>query len=147
MLVFFFQAEDGIRDLVRSRGLGDVYKRQSLRQQLRIRPRLMIPCNGCMVSLAAVKHRVDGRINDLAHLDPRAPHLCIEASLVGGWFDEAHVLVHVDDGEDGANVVALVGTRAMVGPACVETDLTKLCLLYTSPSPRDRTRSRMPSSA
>mgnify|MGYP003381576104 CR=1 FL=1 len=26
--VFFFQAEDGIRDLVRSRGLGDVYKRQ-----------------------------------------------------------------------------------------------------------------------
>ena len=29
---FFFQAEDGIRDLVRSRGLGDVYKRQG--QQL-----------------------------------------------------------------------------------------------------------------
>ena len=30
LLVFFFQAEDGIRDLVRSRGLGDVYKRQEL---------------------------------------------------------------------------------------------------------------------
>ena len=29
-LVFFFQAEDGIRYLVRSRGLGDVYKRQGL---------------------------------------------------------------------------------------------------------------------
>ena len=26
--MFVFQAEDGIRDLVRSRGLGDVYKRQ-----------------------------------------------------------------------------------------------------------------------
>ena len=26
---FFFQAEDGIRGLVRSRGLGDVYKRQA----------------------------------------------------------------------------------------------------------------------
>ena len=26
----FFQAEDGIRDVERSRGLGDVYKRQSL---------------------------------------------------------------------------------------------------------------------
>ena len=26
---FFFQAEDGIRDRLRSRGLGDVYKRQS----------------------------------------------------------------------------------------------------------------------
>ena len=29
-MFFFFQAEDGIRDLVRSRGLGDVYKRQVL---------------------------------------------------------------------------------------------------------------------
>ena len=29
-LFFFFQAEDGIRDLVRSRGLGDVYKRQAV---------------------------------------------------------------------------------------------------------------------
>ena len=29
-ILFFFQAEDGIRDLVRSRGLGDVYKRQVL---------------------------------------------------------------------------------------------------------------------
>ena len=28
LCLFFFQAEDGIRDLVRSRGLGDVYKRQ-----------------------------------------------------------------------------------------------------------------------
>ena len=26
--IFFFQAEDGIRDVERSRGLGDVYKRQ-----------------------------------------------------------------------------------------------------------------------
>ena len=29
-ILFCFQAEDGIRDLVRSRGLGDVYKRQVL---------------------------------------------------------------------------------------------------------------------
>ena len=28
VVFFFFQAEDGIRYLVRSRGLGDVYKRQ-----------------------------------------------------------------------------------------------------------------------
>ena len=33
-LCFFFQAEDGIRDLVRSRGLGDVYKRQRLARPL-----------------------------------------------------------------------------------------------------------------
>ena len=31
LVFFFFQAEDGIRDLVRSRGLGDVYKRQVVR--------------------------------------------------------------------------------------------------------------------
>ena len=29
----------------------------------------------------------------------------------------------------------------------IKKQLDKLCLLYTSPSPRDRTRSRMPSSA
>ena len=29
---FFFQAEGGIRELVRSRGLGDVYKRQHILQ-------------------------------------------------------------------------------------------------------------------
>ncbi len=28
VVFFFFQAEDGIRDVERSRGLGDVYKRQ-----------------------------------------------------------------------------------------------------------------------
>ena len=35
---FLFQAEDGIRDLVRSRGLGDVYKRQALRPAERLPP-------------------------------------------------------------------------------------------------------------
>ncbi|CUX17936.1 hypothetical protein BN3456_00244 [Clostridium sp. C105KSO13] len=30
LFFFFFQAEDGIRDVERSRGLGDVYKRQLL---------------------------------------------------------------------------------------------------------------------
>ena len=45
---FFFQAEDGIRDLVRSRGLGDVYKRQIMchlsiitQQHLRVACRLL----------------------------------------------------------------------------------------------------------
>ena len=34
--IFFFQAEDGIRDLVRSRGLGDVYKRQAWKDRDRL---------------------------------------------------------------------------------------------------------------
>ena len=49
---------------------------------------------------------------------------------------------------DGRPVVALESTiisHGMPYPKNVETAL--LCLLYTSPSPRDRTRSRMPSSA
>ena len=33
-MMFFYQAEDGIRELVRSRGLGDVYKRQVCRDFL-----------------------------------------------------------------------------------------------------------------
>ena len=36
--------------------------------------------------------------------------------------------------------------EAVINAIC-DTDFLKLCLLYTSPSPRDRTRSRMPSSA
>ena len=36
--IFFFQAEDGIRDAQESRGLGDVYKRQILRN-------VMITCH------------------------------------------------------------------------------------------------------
>ena len=35
--------------------------------------------------------------------------------------------------------------RAMI--ACENSGRSTFCLLYTSPSPRDRTRSRMPSSA
>eukprot|EP00657_Telonema_sp_P-1_P011767 TRINITY_DN72_c0_g1_i11.p1 TRINITY_DN72_c0_g1~~TRINITY_DN72_c0_g1_i11.p1 ORF type:complete len:112 (-),score=43.64 TRINITY_DN72_c0_g1_i11:133-468(-) len=37
LFFFFFQAEDGIRDLVRSRGLGDVYKRQRYAYTLRLK--------------------------------------------------------------------------------------------------------------
>ena len=32
--VFFFQAEDGIRDAQESRGLGDVYKRQDVDKKI-----------------------------------------------------------------------------------------------------------------
>ena len=46
---FFFQAEDGIRDLVRSRGLGDVYKRQVV---------------NFVFALAAREHRLGGIDDD-----------------------------------------------------------------------------------
>mgnify|MGYP003380421330 CR=1 FL=1 len=63
-------------------------------------------------------------------------------------------VLRVDDRREGvgedleligdAHVVA-VGRDTVGDPA--GADLPVRCLLYTSPSPRDRTRSRMPSSA
>ena len=44
-IFFFFQAEDGIRDLVRSRGLGDVYKRQLFDSG---RPLVILPRKGAV---------------------------------------------------------------------------------------------------
>ena len=41
-------------------------------------------------------------------------------------------------------LLLLIGALAIVA---VGFELSDFCLLYTSPSPRDRTRSRMPSSA
>ena len=35
LVIFFFQAEDGIRDRSPSRGLGDVYKRQMLQYRIK----------------------------------------------------------------------------------------------------------------
>ena len=35
-LVTIFQAEDGIRDSVASRGLGDVYKRQAIKRPINL---------------------------------------------------------------------------------------------------------------
>ena len=44
-------------------------------------------------------------------------------------------------------VGAIVATASTIAPSPLEAGLIQGCLLYTSPSPRDRTRSRMPSSA
>ena len=118
VLFFFFQAEDGIRDLVRSRGLGDVYKRQQV-------------------------------------LYPK------DLSLIPMWAD-VYPGARVFEAGTGSGALTMALLRA-VGPTGLvvtyearddfaRTALTNIerymgCLLYTSPSPRDRTRSRMPSSA
>ena len=64
--VFFFvfvflQAEDGIRDLVRSRGLGDVYKRQALSTGT------LQPVDQQRQGLQPVAHDDDDRCCDGAH--------------------------------------------------------------------------------
>ena len=48
--ISFFQAEDGIRDLVRSRGLGDVYKRQPGREAI-----CQIALHGSISSMSEIK--------------------------------------------------------------------------------------------
>ena len=47
VLFVFFQAEDGIRDLVRSRGLGDVYKRQVIHDNNDNRPSIPLGFRFC----------------------------------------------------------------------------------------------------
>ena len=54
----------------------------------------------------------------------------------------------LENGEGYLTKAALVGAyNQMVAAGDIQADQALLCLLYTSPSPRDRTRSRMPSSA
>ena len=47
----------------------------------------------------------------------------------------------------GGEVDAVVGEHGVAAFDIFEVAQDGACLLYTSPSPRDRTRSRMPSSA
>ena len=47
---------------------------------------------------------------------------------------------NAEEVEDMINLLKIAITKS-------DSQLSKICLLYTSPSPRDRTRSRMPSSA
>ena len=87
-------------------------------------------------------------ISQKAHLgisvDPDVDRLAF-VNEDGSMFGEEFTLVAVADyilsREKGNTVSNLSSTRALA-------DVTnRHCLLYTSPSPRDRTRSRMPSSA
>ena len=259
LFCFFFQAEDGIRDLVRSRGLGDVYKRQSLsidnvRQQIvgidvevplldgSHRPYVNFDNAASTPALRPVHEKVNEFMHwyssvhrgtgfksqvateayDLAHdivgcflganletntvvlgknateaINKVARRFPLEhddvviCSLMEHhsndlpWRQQAR-LVHVGVRDDGAldeeefdrllvrhagrvKLVAISGASNVTGHlnpihrlaekahaagARILVDAAQLaphraidCLLYTSPSPRDRTRSRMPSSA
>ena len=78
------------------------------------------------------------RVYGLPVVNPVRPdgHFAEEIPLVGGQFFK-----HAD-----ADLVKDLGTRGLLFRH-VPYEHSYPCLLYTSPSPRDRTRSRMPSSA
>ena len=113
MTCFLLQAEDGIRDLVRSRGLGDVYKRQ--------RPCLL---------------RMQGILGEVRPLELRAS---ADFDWPAPGSRQEYLRARLENDGDGLRVRLYPNQSSGV--------LSSVCLLYTSPSPRDRTRSRMPSSA
>ena len=86
---------------------------------------------------------------DRSRLTPGIVHIGL------GNFHRAHMAVYLDDlfarglGHDWAIIGAGVreGDARMRDALKAQDCLSTVCLLYTSPSPRDRTRSRMPSSA
>ena len=94
---FFFQAEDGIRDLVRSRGLGDVYKRQGIgwRHPTSVTERW----TGAFLDQAEV-HQFDQSLR-------RQPHV--------GWLDipvqDRRCLLYTSDAADERSSVDLGGRR------------------------------------
>ena len=70
--------------------------------------------------------------------------------IIGGpfiqFFSKQKILNPIRDDGPEDHIVKKIGTPTM-GGLIILFGLLVSCLLYTSPSPRDRTRSRMPSSA
>ena len=88
---------------------------------------------------------VDGAPDDLTHVVGFATGSRLHARY--GASIEVNSLHHQAVDELGTDLVA-VGTSPDGGIEAIEhKSKPVVCLLYTSPSPRDRTRSRMPSSA
>ena len=207
-MIFFFQAEEGKRGLVRSRGLGDVYKKQSESIALT----LTSPDSGLVqvdtgsgktaslsvldndtatITVVKSSNAAEGgssgiftvsvtkasqaavavifgiggsatTADDYSLSSPDAQSLTDNIVTLAPGALSAHIYVNpVDDNlvEGTENVVLMLtdpkeGTVKVGSPNTAMMDITdndtatiSICLLYTSPSPRDRTRSRMPSSA
>ena len=104
------------------------------------------------------KLRLMYEANPMAMLVEQAHGAAIDCRELCEPFQGGRLFFRAPRGNDGEGLAreAPVGQaqerveRELVGPLQVvehERDDHNLCLLYTSPSPRDRTRSRMPSSA
>ena len=66
-MFFFFQAEDGIRDLVRSRGLGDVYKRQRHERSARQGEPMLAECGTRRYQSLHMEHTTPSQLS-LIHI-------------------------------------------------------------------------------
>ena len=99
-----------------------------------------------------LSHRYLDRIIDRAH-ELELDTLVLHIDTDGGEVSHAREMFKrvVSQAKDGPKMIAFVDFRAISAGAMIsyahEEIYISSCLLYTSPSPRDRTRSRMPSSA
>jgi hypothetical protein len=63
------------------------------------------------------------------------------------WLDENHVDYEVHEHERSLTALATARAEGVDPKSFAKVVWVRTCLLYTSPSPRDRQKSRMPSSA
>ena len=87
---------------------------------------------GCMYTLSLVMKTIPVGITYASFAG-----LCIIATTIVGMYKFNQM----------PDFYAMVGLALIIAGVLIVNLLGKACLLYTSPSPRDRTRSRMPSSA
>ena len=126
--LFFFQAEDGIRDFCLSRGLGDVYKRQ------------LHPSASKLITLGGHNQTTVTDCGKLLERIYRGECVSKEAS--------EEMLDLLKNQQNTSKIPEGLGVDVPTANKTGETDEDQHdCLLYTSPSPRDRQKSRMPSSA
>ena len=132
-MLFFFQAEDGIRYLVRSRGLGDVYKRQVETHQL---------LDGVRAS-SAIREQIKIEAVLVTRKRNRSPHLA--AVLVG---EDAASQTYVSSKVKSCEEVGFRSTLLRKPVDTTEVELLALvaqlnadaevCLLYTSDAADER---------
>ena len=63
------------------------------------------------------------------------------------YYGKSHILQGVNFNIQEGEIVSLLGRNGVGRSTAVKTIMGEVCLLYTSPSPRDGLLSRMPSSA
>ena len=73
----------------------------------------------------------------------------IKIGVLGGSFDPAHKghLAISKEAKKRFKLKKVIWAITKKNPFKIESKTSVTCLLYTSPSPRDRQKSRMPSSA
>ena len=115
LFLLFFQAEDGIRDLVRSRGLGDVYKRQLLKN-----PPILIFDEATSALDSATERAIQGQL-ELAAVGRTALIIAHRLSTVMNA-----CLLYTSDAADERSSVDLGGRRIIKKKNNTYTELYRI---------------------